>query len=241
MTVKRILVGARCFADAEPAIPLAIDLAMQTGSALHGVFAEDETMLDLSHRMTLVAVGGTRLTASRDAMKRACLVDAKVFRRTLAEAARVAGVDCTFDTGLGSLESLFDSSARRGDLLLYGYRPPFAARNCIIVIADGAKGTEGLIDLSVKLAERTRKPLHAILLGGAHPSIMSAAKVASLVNVASLKDACGVLERRSPMVVVTALDPEAKVDLSEILDAARAPLIVAAPQNPRRLDESAYG
>jgi len=227
MTGQRILIGARCFADAELAIPIAVDLAKQVGASLHGVFVEDETMLDFSHTMTLIAASGAHRTASRDAMERACLGDAMAFRRMLAGAARAARIDWAFDTGRGLLPSLLHTTARRGDLLLYGYRPPFAARYGIAIMVDGVPGNEGLIDLSVALAERTRKPFHAIIVGEKELSALNAKTGTSAEDAGSLKDACNALQKLGLSAVVVAPGPDAEVTLDDILGAARAPVICA--------------
>jgi len=230
MTGRRILLGARCFADAEPAIPIAVDLAIRTGATLHGIFAEDRAMLDLCGTMaTLVSPNGERLAFDRGAMERACLGDARAFERALARVAGAARVDWTFASGRGSIPALLQRAARQGDLLLHGYRSPFPARDRIIVVTDGTEGTEALIRLSVAMAEGTGKPLHVIITGGQYPAALDPASGASVETVDTLEAACDALQRRSPVTVVVALAPEAGTALAALADASRTTLISVAP------------
>jgi hypothetical protein len=130
--IRRVLVVAGCFADAEDAIPLAIRLAALTRAEVTGILAEDPSALELPGRAIVPGRGAVEITSER--MLAAFGADARAFEKRLGRAAAEAALGWRFQRERGALPEVLDRLARREDVALLGYRRALRVRGPIVAL-----------------------------------------------------------------------------------------------------------
>ncbi|PCI05060.1 MAG: hypothetical protein COB78_00060 [Hyphomicrobiales bacterium] len=232
--VRRIIIGATCFIDANAAIPIAVQLASQSNGEIEGLLVEDEAILDYaaSPSARVVNLKGSsieRVTQGKmlDAFRR----DASAFKKMLSASAGDAFVTWTFQSWRGQFTSLIDRTTNAGDMVLFGYSRAKLSPGEIIVVCDDVTAPEALINVAVKIAAERRLPLVILL----PPSINeTVAKYLNRMNmdqshisiVSGADEVLEYLSKRSPIAVLLSKSRLLDMGLRILMDAARCPVIV---------------
>jgi hypothetical protein len=196
---RRVLLLAGCFADAGPAIGLAVALAARTQSALEGVLALDpraETA-EGAQLVTGRRPTGTALLLSRERLSLAYAADARAFRSRLDRAAAALELRASFRIDTGTLPDLALGLRQPGDAVILAYRRFLPLRGPVIALEDGEDGPAARLatELARMLGTRARvlpadtppealdpMPVSALVLSRAnHPD---PARLAALIDAA---------------------------------------------------------
>ncbi len=237
----RIILGATCFADASAAIRIAISLAGQTGRRIEAYLVEEEAILHYSSLPTVTAIsagGASSEPVTADAMREAYRHDARVYERALSDAARAAALEWSFTTERGELAATLQGSAGAGDFLLFGYQKLQRNAEGIVIVDRLARPDRQLHELGQAIAGEMGQPLYLVsIAGNGEPGEAGSAALPADVDKGSattvIEDGssghAGLLRHLSgmgPVGVVVSPDLASRVGVSELLDAARCPLIV---------------
>jgi hypothetical protein len=114
---RRVLLLAGCFADAGPAIGLAVTLAARMQAALEGVLALDPRT-EAAEGAALVTgrrAAGATVLLSRERLSLAYAADARAFRTRLDRAAAALTLRTSFRVDTGALPDLALGLRRPGD------------------------------------------------------------------------------------------------------------------------------
>jgi hypothetical protein len=202
----RVLLLAGCYADAGPAIALAVPLAARMQAALEGVLALDPRA-EAAEGAALVTgrrgVGAT-LLLSREGLSLAYAADARAFRGRLERAAAALALRASFRVDTGALPDLALGLRRPGDAVVLGYRRFLPLRGPVIALEDGEDGPAAAIaaDLARTLGLRAR-----VLPADTAPAALDPLPIAALVLPHSVQS-----------------DPGR---LAALIDAARCPVLLA--------------
>jgi len=220
---RRVIIGATCFADADTAISMAANLAKIVEAEILGLLVEDESILtyaDLPFAKTLTYQRGAVQPVTRKAMDSAFQRDARTFERRLASAADQTEVNWSFEHKRGQMMSLIQSEASAGDFIFLGYQQTGIARGEIVFIDFiGNDDALHLLDLSKIIANEMKLGLQTI----------------NLTNNEKLDQETGVLDylrKTSPAAVIVAIDNQHNLDLLDILETARCPVILYKQDGP---------
>jgi len=153
-----IVVAATCFADANPAIKIAIALAQRMNGDVKMMLVEDEAIsraASLPFAKSLYPTGVTSTTVTSQDMTAAYHRDANLIERRLAAATYQTSVSWTFERQSGRTRSLLEQLESLGDLVLVGHsRSQEEAREIVMFDGDAAR-RKSLVKLGMDIAGRT--------------------------------------------------------------------------------------
>ena len=203
---RRVLLFAGCYADAGPAIGLAVTLAQQMQAVLEGVLALDPRM-EAAEGAALVMAGrarGTTLALSRERLSLAYAADARAFRSRLDAAAARLSIRWSFRTDTGALPDLALGLRRPGDAVILGHRRFLPLRGPVIALEEGEDGPAARLasDLARALNLRAR-----VLPAGTPAAALEPLAISALILPQSVQD-----------------DP---ARLAALIDAARCPVLLS--------------
>lgn len=216
---RRIIVGATCFADADAAIEMAANLAHMVKGEVLGLLVEDDSILhyaDLPFAKTLTFQHGKAQPVTRKTMDSAFQRDARNFERRLASAADQIAVKWSFERKRGQMMPLLHSAANAGDFIFLGYKKTGLPRGEIVFIDFVDKDATPELDLSKAIAAEMRLGLKTINLSQAKNQ-----------NNGSVAIALNYLRKTSPTAVIVVTDNKHNLDLLDILETARCPVILS--------------
>lgn len=143
--IRRVVLGATCFADAESSLEIALGIAVETGGELHGLLIEEETILVFSGNpaaRTISPRGETRGSPGLGRMQAAFRQDASRFEESLSRAAADRAVRWRFSHRPGRLTAVLSEETSAGDLVLLSGEPLQREPGEIVLLAgngwDGA-------------------------------------------------------------------------------------------------------
>ncbi|MCC6001806.1 MAG: hypothetical protein JJU19_13235 [Pararhodobacter sp.] len=196
---RRVLLLAGCFADAGPAIGMAVALAARSQAALEAVLAQDPRT---------EAAEGAQLVTGRRAPERTLLLnrkrlsiayaaDARAFRSRLERAAAERKLRARFRIDTGTLPDLAFGLRQPGDAVILACRRFLPLRGPVVALEDDAQGPAALLAGELARLLRTRvcllpsdtppqaldpMPLSALVLSRAQLS--PPARLAALIDAA---------------------------------------------------------
>ena len=213
---RRVIIGATCFADADAAIGMAASLAKIVEGEVLGVLVEDDSILtyaDLPFAKTVTFQQGVLQPVTRKTMDSAFQRDARVFERRLASAASQTAVKWSFERKRGQMMPLLQSTATAGDFIFLGYQQTGISRGEIVFIDFVGDEASHLLGLSKAIASEMGLGLQTV----------------NLSEHEKLGPETGVLDylrKTSPAAVIIAFDNRHNLDLLDILETARCPVIL---------------
>lgn len=157
-----IVVATTCFADANPAIHLAIFLAQRMNSEVKAVLIEDDAILRtaaLPFSRALYPTENTSIPVTPQGMTAAYHRDASLIEGRLASASRRASVSWSFERQSGRIRTLLQQSADLGDLVLVGHSRSQKEAREIVLFFGGRASQNSLIKLGLDIAEQTNSVL----------------------------------------------------------------------------------
>ncbi len=229
---RRVVLGATCYADADAALSVAVALARQMKAELHGLLVRDKAILSAASRPRALAVsysghGTTSITA--ETMQRAFAVDARRFESKLAATARASSLSAVFRATEGGLADALRQTVFAGDLAILGFRRATRdSGSLVLLLGEGDETPAFAADLANILGKRLillrhmpgRSASYAHLAYGAGPETLSADNT---------EDVLRHLERLSPVAVIMASHRAGHPPVSDVINAARCPVIFAMP------------
>jgi hypothetical protein len=231
---SRVIISATCFADADAAIAMATILARKVKGNLLGLLVEDESILryaDLPFAKVIAFQPGTPQPVTSKTMAAAFQRDAKVFKAILEKTATDASVNWSFESKRGRMMPLLHSVASKGDFILLGHqRSPISSGEIIYLnYADAEKSD--FQELAIQVAREMDIPIQVISpLGednstvgtfrntkeGGSEATFSARREDQLLDY---------LGNKSLRAVFVAAAPDQELDIHNILEAARCPVV----------------
>lgn len=221
LRIRRVLVVAGTYADAEAAIPLAVRLAEISRAEVTGVLAEDPAALELpGHAAFTGASGPVRMTAER--MLEAFGADARAFEARLGRAAARAALGWRFRRESGALPEVLERLARRDDIALLGYRRVLRVRGPIVAMGRDLRrrGGSESVALAEALARALRLPVLVMRIGGGDGGH-------------DASDEVSVADEQSALHMLDSLAPTALILDAGMADMARGPGLVALIETAR--------
>jgi len=219
--IRRVLVLAGSYADAEAAIPLAVRLASLSRAEITGVLAEDPAALDLPGPAIATLAGGlVEITAER--MLAAFRADARAFEARLGRAATQASLGWRFVHERGALHEVLWRLARRDDVMLVGYRRPLRLRGPVVALSEGGGGA---VALAPALARAMRLPLLTLSVGDPQEHAAGSTQV----SVPDMAAALRMLDTLAPTVLVLDGGASARATgpaLRALIETARCPILL---------------
>ena len=165
---SRIILGATCFADASPAIRIAIDLAKQVDARIDALLIEEYAISHFStlpYARTLSQADQQIRKVNPHAMKKAFERDATAFQETLALAADKATLDWSFDKKRGELAQTVLSHVVTGDFVIFGHQPLGKSGGQKVLILSHPNDKKGyLAELGNRVAKTAGQPTEIVVL-----------------------------------------------------------------------------
>lgn len=162
LRVRNVVLIAGCYADAEAAIPLGVQLARLARAEITGVLAEDPVAHELPGGAFVPLVPG----GAAGRMRAAFQADARAFEARLRRAALQAALGWRFRREAGALpEVLARLVPSREDVALLGYRRPMRLRGPVVVLGspepqgDLSDVVDPAVGMASALARAMRLPL----------------------------------------------------------------------------------
>lgn len=174
----RIVVAATCFADADPAIRIAVSLARRLDGDIRALLIEDEAVLQsaaLPFARALLGSERSSRPVTQGDMQSAYLRDARRIEGSLEVATRQSAVRWSFERRPGRARALLDQAAGSGDLVLLGHHQQRPGIGEIVLLDTSHPPREDLVKLGAELARETGSvlrlftdvPVQDGLVGGA--------------------------------------------------------------------------
>lgn len=154
----RIVVAATCFADADPAIRIAVSLARRLDGDIRALLIEDEAVLRSAALPFARALQGPERSSrpvTPDDMQSAYLRDARRIEGSLEVATRQSAVRWSFERRPGRARALLDQAAGSCDLVLLGHHQRRAGIGEIVLLDTSHPPREDLVKLGIELARET--------------------------------------------------------------------------------------
>ena len=239
----RIIIGARCYADALPAIHVGTDLAAQLGANVLAILAEDDAVhrvaaLPFSQAFCLPA--GTPVTITPGAMRTAFAGDARVMRKTLARLADAASVSWSFQHRQGNILQSVRDTAVAGDLLLLGHQRSRRQSGEIILMDPTDPIEPRLLNLGLHLARSSGRTLHLFVPASSAQALQEKVRTGSAGTPAPpnirIDDSADQARFRSclaterPYVLLFAASAARGQNIEAIVSQARCPVVLAMDQ-----------
>ncbi|WP_114967298.1 hypothetical protein [Alkalilacustris brevis] len=252
LRIRNVLIVAGCYADAEAAIPLAVQLARLAQAEITGVLAEDPAAHDLPGGAFLLAPRGTGAGAAFPAsrMRAAFQADARAFEARLRRAAVQEALGWRFRREAGALPEVLARLATREDVALLGYRRTMRLRGPVVALGNSdaaGTGSGAAADPAFSLASALARAMNLPLMvidpsgapehAGAHdlPPLpgRGAGPVPARLSVPDSAAALRALDRLAPTLVV--LDSRLAgfhrgAELRALIETARCPILLISPR-----------
>ena len=239
----RIIIGARCYADALPAIHVGTDLAAQLGANILAILAEDDAIhrvaaLPFSRAFCLPA--GTPVAITPGAMRSAVAGDARIMRKTLARLADAASVRWSFQHRQGNILQSLRDMAVAGDLLLVGHQRARRESGEIVLMDRTDPIEPRLLNLGLHLARSSGRTLRLFVPAASAETLQDQIRGGSAGDTAlpdiKIDDAAdqarfrSCLTRERPFVLLFAASAAQGQDIETIIGQARCPVVLAMDQ-----------
>lgn len=239
----RIIIGARCYADALPAIHVGTDLAAQLGANILAILAEDEAIhrvAALPFSQAFCLPGATAVTITPHAMHSAFARDARFMRETLARLAEAASVNWSFQHRQGDILQSVRDLATAGDLLLLGHQRAQRQSGEIVLMDQTDPVEPRLLKLGLHLARSSGRTLRLFVpvssAEGLRDKIRIGSSRASVPPRIRIDDAAdqnrfrSCLAQERPYVLLLAASAAQGQDIEAIVNLARCPVVLAIDQ-----------
>jgi hypothetical protein len=203
---RRVLLLAGCFADAGPAIGLAVTLAARMQAALEGVlaFGPRTEAAEGAALVTGRRAAGATVLLSLERLSLAYAADARAFRSRLDRAAAALALRTSFRLASGALPDLALGLRRPGDAVIMAYRRFLSLRGPLIALEDSEDAPAAR--LAAELARELGLRVH-VLPADTPPEALDPLLVGVLVLSQSIQ-----------------AEP---ARLTALIDAARCPVLLA--------------
>lgn len=222
-TRQRVVLGATCYADAEGALGIAVELARFAGADLFGLLVRDEASLTALRmfRARAVSFSGESVTGiTETALLQAYRADARRFAETLRGAARLARVTAGFRAAEGRLWDEVQEAAGPGGVAVFGYRRAVRDSGSVVLVQGRDRAEPGF---AAPLAAAMNKRL--VVLAQSGPDATPSAGAAVFDGP---EDLLRRLETLSPAAVIVAAGAGALPPPARLVEAARCPVVYAA-------------
>ena len=142
----RVILGASCYPDAEAALVLAMELALQLGAELQGVFVRETAVLAAGYAHSrVVSYSGRRETGlTGAAIAKAFQADARRFKGLLSARTAAAALESSFREAEGHVQEELRRISQAGDILVFGFKPILRVAGCIAVILAAGQEDSGI-------------------------------------------------------------------------------------------------
>jgi hypothetical protein len=157
---SRVVLAADAGSDSVPSVSLAVDIASSAGSLLHGLFVEDEDLLQITRlpcTREISLTTATERSTSSEQMQRSLRLVAHQFRQTLQQQAQALRVAWSFDTRRGRVHEIglqpesdvtFTILANPSTHRLASARPQLVRR--ILLLGDNSQALEQALDILIE-------------------------------------------------------------------------------------------
>ncbi|MHA6265109.1 hypothetical protein ACXYMO_18055 [Arenibacterium sp. CAU 1754] len=233
-TRTRVILGATCFADAQSALSLAVELAKQMNAELHGLLVQDEAIADAMTNPQALAIsfsGARSVSLNPASMLAAFRADARQFEAQLLRCAKAAALGSAFRATEGRLTHVVEQTAAAGDLIVFGYRRTIRDGGDLVLIL----GDDGIVKsparIGAALSRRLGKSLSVFVREGHEAEArnrlaeygLSAPQIIGYTGTGALLSA---LDRMAPAAVIAAMDQPDLPPVARLVDVARCPVIL---------------
>ncbi len=231
---SKVIISATCFADADAAIVMATSLAQKVKGAVHGLLVEDESILQYANLPLANAVAfqsGIPRRVTPEAMAAAFRSDARIFKTILAKTASEASINWSFESKPGRLMPLLHSVSTKGDLVLLGHQRTPMMSDEIVYLNYGDSGDGNFLELANQVAREMNVPFQVIstMKSENKASISSGNRQTSgrdnITNDQSEDQVLELLQNKSLKAAFIMAGEDNELDIYEILEAARCPII----------------
>jgi len=226
----RVVLGATCYADAEGALGIAVELARHAGADLCGLLVAEEASLTAvrTFRARVVSFSGEPAAGiTETAFLQAYRADARRFAERLSGAARAARLTAEFRATEGRLWDAVQQAAGPGGVAVFGFRRAVRDSGSVVLVLGRGRDAPGF---AAPLAGALKKRL--VVLSQAPPPVSGIGPDAATASEVHLFEGAGDLLRRletlSPAAVIVAADPAGLPPAARLVDAARCPVVFAA-------------
>ena len=243
----RIIVGATSFADANSAIALAISLAGEFAGKLDceidACLIEDEVVLAyaaLPFARTIFPGGGKAEPVTLQAMQSAFRRDAQVFRKAIENAAALGAFRWTFQQKRGQLRNLLPTGFNAHDLVVIGRQRLPGRSGDLFVLDDASQPAEKLYAMALRTAHKLNVPVQVLIWGNDAAAVDERQTWAEETyphgNVAMGfaggtdfdRTVLGAIAKNSPTAMMLSRSVADQLDLEQLLDIGRCPVLVVA-------------
>jgi hypothetical protein len=236
----RIVIGATCYADASSVIEIGCFLAESTRGEIQAVLIEEDAVYGLSSlpRAQVTLIGGSSRPVTPEAMLDAFRRDAAAYEKAIRETAAKRAVRWSFEKRRGEFPLVLDSDLSSGDLIVFGYQALQRGRGEILVVDYANDMDVSLVELASKVAREMKLPLHVVLLRKSPDAAILVSehsrgrmqRLATNLTIMDQEDNLRALleniRRGRAATVMISASLTGDVGLSQLLDAARCPVIV---------------
>ena len=239
---RQIIVAARCYADATPAIPMAAGLARWAGADLHGILVEQDVALAVAGMFTarLVTPAGAQVTApTLPQMRRLLAADARIFEAELGKLASLSR--WTFERLQGDLMARMRAAAKPGDILFVGHHGFYRHLGAVILVHSPGQAQLQAFDIAAELARSQNAPLFICAAApGPEQRHLASVELKALLRRADLPGSIAhvfgstaeILDRinrssAAAVIIDRQVGPfKRDADMGLLLDVARCPLVI---------------
>jgi hypothetical protein len=228
---KRLLIGASCFADAQPALRLAEQLTETLAGDLGGMLIEETIVteaFDLPGQRVVTSGGTLVVVPSCQQIRSLIESDAKAFRNSLVGLARTTARKWSFERRHGELISGLCEAATGWDILLLGHREIHHQAGKLVLITPPGAAAQSAAGLALDLVKRLRADLVALSIGPEIPELNDV-QSQQRERFASEVDLLAFINRTNASAVVLDLSAgpfHTHDQLRHVLAAARCPVLV---------------
>lgn len=240
---RRIILGATCFADADSAIAIAVDLAREIDGEIKALLIEEEAISHFSSlpfARTVSVSGEPSEEVTPELMRKAFDRDARVFRQTLGSAAKRATLEWSFEERKGEFKSILEQDAVEGDFVLVGYQSlGRSSSNEVLLVEDVTSADNDLVKLASQIANAMSSSLSAAILSHDKANARSRASelrgllanagihVASILASNNKSATLDYIQNNKLTAVVTSEITAKALGLDALLSAGRCPVLLA--------------
>lgn len=243
-TPTRVVLGATCFADAQSAIALAVELAKHLDAEVHGLLVQDEAVLNA---LSIPAAPAITFSGERSgnvtpaAMLAAFRADARQFETQLLRSAAAEAVEFGFRATQGRLPRIMEQTALAGDLMIIGYRRNMRNSGDLVLVLGKDGEVDGPDRIAAELSTRLGKNLTVFVPKGhaAKARHELGRQGVSPSDIREYEDASALLSglnRMSPVAVIAGFEQPDLPAVARLLDVARCPVILSCRRDQAQKD-----
>lgn len=235
----RVILGATCYADAEPGLQIAVLLAQSIGANIEGCLVADEAAIAAASlpRARSVSLSGQPIpSVDAGALMAAFRADARLFEHRLLDAARHASLQSAFQQARGALTGVLEGLAAAEDVIVYGMQRMLrstARRDAplVLVATDSVPGT-GILKLAVDLARRMQTRLVVLAESTFVEEVRAAldalpeGTAAEVAPITAETPLLTRVDRMSPAAVLLGGGGPGMPPVPRLIEAARCPVIL---------------